>query len=120
MFRKWREKAAEATDIPRTAVFLELLDDGYSAKEAGLVAKACHPFLGQAKPRGRPFEDALRQASIAFTIQAQNLAKEEEVKLALTTLGAYRDMAVRAGDGTYVAWFSDALETYRRDDETTQ
>lgn len=121
MFRKLREKqaamAAASTDVPRAALFLKLLDEGYSSNEAGVVAKACHPFLGQ-QPNNRPFEDVMRQTAIAFAMQTQNLAREEEVELALTTLGAYREMAVRAGDGTYVAWFTDALEIYHRGEET--
>jgi hypothetical protein len=58
MFRKWRQKrtemAAEAIEVPRGALFLQLMDDGYSPKEAGVVAKASHPFLVQA-PEDRAF-----------------------------------------------------------------
>jgi hypothetical protein len=123
MFRKWRQKrnemAAEAIEVPRGALFLQLMDDGYSPKEAGVVAKASHPFLVQA-PEDRAFEDVMRQTSIAFAMQASQLSKEKGVELAVKTLDGYRHMALDAGDANYVAWFSDALDVYNREEPSTE
>lgn len=121
MFRKLRERQAEMSaavvDVPRGAMFIKLMEeDNYSAKEAAVFAKACHPFLGQ-QPNSRPFEDVMRMACLAFGMQARNLEKDEAVELAIVQLHAYREMALNAGDRNYIGWFTNAIDLYYRDDE---